>query len=284
MRVLALLLVGALCVGCARQETKTYPIHGQVLAIGATRTDGRAEVTLKHDDIRGFMPAMTMPYFVKDPKGLDGLAAGDIVDATLVLKGSDIYLQGIRKSGHAALAADAKPVRMMDVMQPGDTVPDDLLQDQTGATRKLSDWRGHPLAVTFVYTRCPLPDFCPLMDRHFADLQRAIKNDPQLRDRAHLVSVSFDPSHDTPAAIRAHAEARGADPAVWSYLTGTPAAIDHLTSRFGISAIAEKDAGETFTHNLRTAIVDPKGRLVKTYSGNDWTPADILNDLRVLAR
>jgi protein SCO1/2 len=241
-------------------------------------------VTLKHDDIPGFMPAMTMPYFVKNHRGLDGLAPGDIVDATLVVKGNEVYVEAIRKAGHAALPPDAKPVRIMAVMQPGDEVPDDPLQDQTGATRKLSDWRGRSLAVTFVYTRCPLPDFCPRMDRHFADLQRAIKNEPLLRERVHLVSVSFDPAHDTPAAIRVHAEARGADPAIWSYLTGTPAAIDHLTSRFGVSAIGEKDAGETFTHNLRTAVIDPKGRLVKTYSGNEWTPTDILNDLRVLAR
>jgi protein SCO1/2 len=283
MRVLALLLAGVLA-GCAHDETKTYPIHGQIQAIGGARTDGRAELTLKHDDIPGFMPAMTMPYFVKDPHDVDGLAPGDIVDATLVLKGSQIYLQAIRKAGHAPLPPDARGITIMDVMQAGDEVPDDPLQDQTGATRRLSDWRARALAVTFVYTRCPLPDFCPLMDRHFADLQRAIKDDPRLREKAHLVSVSFDPPHDTPAVIRAHAEARGADPAVWSYLTGTPAAIDHLTSRFGVSAIADKEAAEIFTHNLRTAIVDPGGHLVKIYSGNDWTPADILHDLRVLAR
>ena len=165
-------------------------------------------------------------------------------------------------------------------MNPGDAVPDDALTDQEGQVRKLSDWRGRALAVTFVYTRCPVPDFCPLMDRHFGDLQRAIADDPRLRDRAHLVSVSFDPAHDSPAVIAAHAKARGADPRTWSYLTGTPQAIDHLTSRFGVSTIDERDSGQTITHNLRTAIVDPRGRLVKIYSGNDWRVADVLADLR----
>ena len=159
-------------------------------------------------------------------------------------------------------------------------VPDDPLQDQTGAPRKLSDWRGKALAVTFVYTRCPLPDFCPLMDRHFAELQRAIAGDARLRDRAHLVSVSFDPAHDTPAVIQAHAKMRGADPRTWSYLTGSPDAIEHLTSRFGVSTIAGTDAAQTLTHNLRTAVIDPKGRLVKVLSGNDWTVDQLLADLR----
>jgi len=135
-----------------------------------------------------------------------------------------------------------------------------------------------------VYTRCPLPDFCPLMDRHFGTLQGAIKEDARLRDRAHLVSISFDPAHDTPDAVRKHAETRGADPAIWSYLTGSAGAIEALTSRFGVSTIQETDPNATMTHNLRTAIVDPDGKLVKFYSGNDWTPDALLNDLRAHAR
>jgi protein SCO1/2 len=168
----------------------------------------------------------------------------------------------------------------MEVMNPGDQVPDDELVDQEGRTRKLPDWRGKALAVTFVYTRCPLPDFCPLMDRRFADLQRAIRADRRLAERTHLVSISFDPARDTPDVIRTHATMRGADPQIWSYLTGTKAAIDHVTSRFGVSTIDEKDTAQSITHNLRTAIVDPQGRLVKVYSGNEWTVDAILADLR----
>lgn len=270
--------------GCAREPAKTYPIHGQILAIGSQTSPGRMEVTLKNDDIKGFMPAMTMPYAVKDPAAVSGLSAGDVIDATLVVEGSDVYLEGIRKAGRAPLPPDTKAVKAMDVMQPGDLVPDVTLTDQTGAARKLADWRGKALAVTFVYTRCPLPDFCPLMDRNFEVLQTAIKGDASLRARAHLVSISFDPTHDTPAVIRSHADARGADPAVWSYLTGTPAAIDQMTSRFGVSAMPDKDSPDTMVHNLRTAIVGADGRLVKIYTGNDWTPEALLNDLRAHGR
>jgi protein SCO1/2 len=285
MRLLALLLVPLLLAGCSRSQARQYPLKGQVLAIGPSPAfPGRTELTVRHEDIPGFMPAMTMAYFLKAGESAGGIAAGDLITATLFVNGGDMYLQALHKTGHAPLPAAARPIRIMDVMAPGDQVPDDALVDQSGATRHLSDWRGHALAVTFVYTRCPVPDFCPLMDRHFSDLQRAVLADATLRDKVHLLSVSFDPAHDTPAVIAAHAKKRGADPRVWSYLTGEPAAIDHLTSRFGVSAIAEQDSAESFTHNLRTAVIDRQGRLVTIYNGNEWTVDGLLNDLRAQAR
>jgi protein SCO1/2 len=268
-------------MGCKAESVRTFPLKGQILAIApAARPDGRREITVKHEDIANFMPAMTMAYAVRTPAMLDGLAAGDLFTATLVNEGAEFYLTDLKKTGHAALPPDTGAVKILDVMTPGDEVPDDPLQDQAGVTRKLSDWRGRALAVTFVYTRCPLPDFCPLMDRRFGDLQRAIAADARLRDRVHLVSVTFDPAHDTPAVIQSHARARGADPKTWSYLTGTPAAIDHFTSRFGVSAIAGTDAAETITHNLRTAVIDRNGRLVTIHSGNEWTVDELLAELR----
>jgi protein SCO1/2 len=268
--------------GCrpAAEPDRRYPLRGQILAIGANPVSGLREVSVKHEDIPGFMPAMTMSYTVKVPALLDGLAAGDLFTATLVLKQGEMYLEAIKKTGHQPLPPDAKPVKAMNLMAPGDEVPDDPLTDQTGETRRLSDWRGRALAVTFVYTRCPVPDFCPLMDRRFADLQRAMAADPALRDRAHLVSVSFDPARDTVDAIRAHAKSRGADPRTWSYLTGSPAAVERVTSRFGVSTIVEGDGGQTITHNLRTAVIAPSGRLIKIYSGSEWTVDALLADLR----
>ena len=278
-----LLLIAAGLAGCkAEPAVKSYPLRGQILSI-TPETDGRRAVTVKHEDIPGFMPAMTMAYYVRPPTDLDTVAPGDLVTADLFALG-DTYLANLKKTGHAPLPPDARPVKIMDVMNPGDEVPDDPLIDQTGATRRLSDWRGKAVAVTFVYTRCPLPDFCPLMDRHFGAVQRAMAADPALRDRAHLASISFDPSHDTAGVIAAHATARGADPATWSYLTGSPAAIDRLTSRFGVSTIDDKAPAETLTHNLRTAVVDRKGRLVKILSGPEWTVDELLQDLRAAAR
>ena len=286
VRRLALLLLPiAILAACARTQARQYPLKGQIIAIVESKLfPGRVELTVRHEDIPGFMPAMTMGYFLKEGTRADGLAAGDLFTATLVVNGGELYVQDVRKTGHAPLPAEARPVRIMDVMGAGDTVPDDPLVDQTGTTKRLTDWKGHALAVTFVYTRCPVPDFCPLMDRHFADLQRAILADPALRDRVHLASISFDPKHDTPAVIKAHAKERGADPRVWSYLTGDAAAIDHVTSRFGVSVIPEHDAPESITHNLRTAVIDAQGRLVTIYNGNEWTVDGLLHDLRAQVR
>ena len=280
-QALLLPLLAAVCVSCApsRDPARQYPIRGQILAIGTNPVVGGTEVTGRHEDIPGFMPAMTMAYFLKKGTTAGNAAAGDLFTATLVVNGSELYLQDLRVTGRAPLPPEAKAVKIMDVMSPGDQVPDDPLLDQTGTARKLSDWRGRAVAVTFVYTRCPVPDFCPLMDRQFARLQRIIAADPALRSRVHLASISFDPVHDTLGVIREHAEARGADPALWSYLTGSAAAIDRVTSRFGVSTIQEKDAN-TLTHNLRTAVIDPHGRLVKVYSGNEWTTDALLDDLK----
>jgi protein SCO1/2 len=255
-----------------------------VIAVKESSIPGRIEITVNHDDIPGFMPGMTMGYFLKAGTKADGIGPGDLFAATLVVNGSDVYVEELKKTGHAPLPPAARPIRIMDVMGPGDAVPDDPLVDQTGATRRLTDWQGKALAVTFVYTRCPVPDFCPLMDRHFGELQKAILADAALRDRVHLVSITFDPRHDTADAIKAHAKTRGADPRVWSYLTGDADAIDHVTSRFGVSSIEEHDAPESITHNLRTAVIDRHGTLVTIYNGNDWTVDGLLNDLRAQAR
>ncbi len=275
----ALFACAAVLEGCKAEPDRTYPLRGQILAIEQPRPDGRPQLTVKHEDIPNFMPAMTMPYSVKEPA--DQVRPGDLVTATLVVHSNgEVYLTNLKKTGQADLPAGAGPVKIMDLLKPGDEVPDDPLLDQAGATRRLSDWRGRAVAVTFVYTRCPLPDFCPALDRRFSELQRVISQDAHLRDRVHLVSVSFDPAHDTPAVIESHAKARGADPRTWSYLTGTPAAIDHFTSRFGVSTIADKTAAGTLTHNLRTAVIDRKGRLMKIHSGNDWSVETLLADLR----
>jgi len=274
-KVLGIVALCVLTAACG-EKSQQYPVQGQIIAVSA---DHR-QLTIDHKDIPNFMPAMTMAYYVKEPHDLDGIAAGDLATATLVVKGSEVFLTDIKKTGHAALPPGARPVKAMDVMAPGDTVPDDVLIDQAGAPRKLSEWRGKALAVTFIYTRCPLPDFCPLMDRNFAALQKRIASDASLEGRVHLVSISFDPGHDTPEILQSHANGLHADPRVWTFLTGAPDAIDHVAERFGVSVIHEKDPGQTVTHNLRTEVVDPKGRVTTIYSGNEWTVDQMIDALK----
>lgn len=271
----AVLLVSTLLLG-ACSNAKHYDLTGQVLAVDPTRQI----ITVKHEDIRGFMPGMTMPFKVRDAGELAGRQAGDLITATLVVEDSTGYLRGITKTGEAPLPAGGAPAERPAMLEPGTTVPDVELTDQEGRTRRISEWRGRTIAVTFVYTRCPLPDFCPLMDRHFKAAQAALKADAALAGRVHLLSVSFDPDYDTPAVIAAHAARAGADPALWSYLTGARDAVDRFAGAFGVTVMRDDKPMQEIIHNLRTAVIDADGRLVTVLNGRDWTPDDLVAQLR----
>ena len=259
-----------------RPKPKAYTLHGQLLAI----TPDRRVLTIKHDDIQGFMPAMTMPYEVTDPSIARDLTPGDTLDATLLVFESGVpKLSRITRTGHRAIDEDA-PKPLTGILQPGDVVPDNDLKDLHGAPRRLSDWRGHAVAVTFIYTRCPMPDYCPLMDRQFADVQRRLLADVRLAQTARLISISFDPEYDTPAVMAEHAKRIKADPRVWTLLTGTPANVGAVASAFGVSVIHDQAPPGTLTHNLRTAVIDTTGHVKKIYNGQEWTPEMLITDLR----
>jgi protein SCO1/2 len=270
---------------CTREpEARTYQLTGQVLAVRPETS----EILVKHEDIKDFMPAMTMPYKVKDTALLNGRAPGDLITATLNVAPDLAWLSAIAKTGTAPIPADANTkipaAANVTLLKPGDEVPDTALVDQEGAPLTLVELRDAALVVTFIYTRCPLPQFCPLMDRRFAEIQSLAAADPALRGRVRLLSISFDPAHDTPAALRAHAAKMAADPNVWRFATGGEAVVDRLAATFGINVMREADG--TITHNLRTAVIDPRGRVVSIHDSNAWTAASIADELKaaVLAR
>jgi protein SCO1/2 len=270
---LTLLLV---CAACARGREREYELHGQVLAVDRSRQ----EITIKHDDIRGFMPGMTMPFKVRDAKLLDQRNPGDLVSATLVVEDTEGYLKAITATGHAPPRA-APPARpALDLLNPGDAIPDVALVDQDGTARRLSDWRGRSLAITFIYTRCPLPDFCPVMDRRFAEAQGQILDDAVLRERVHLASISFDPAFDTPQVLAAHAAKVGAHNFAWSFLTGAAADVEPFAARFGVSVIREGANASEVVHNLRTPVIDGSGRLVTVLTGSDWQASELIAALK----
>jgi len=267
---------------CGRKsDQRTYQLQGQVLSIAAPQK----QLTVKHEEIKGLMPAMTMPYTVRDEKLLAGLTPGDLIDATLIVETDDAYLRTIKKVGQAPLEAPppeaSGPVARsgFELLKPGEEVPDTKFVDQDGRKRSFSAFRGSPVVMTFIYTRCPLPTFCPLMDRHFAAMQKPLKEDPAL-GKVHLVTVSFDPKTDTPPVLKKHAKTLNADLSRWTFLTGDRDEIDRFASRFGVSIARAMNDPRDITHNLRTAIVGADGRLVKVYIGNEWSPDQVLADLR----
>jgi protein SCO1/2 len=273
-RILLALLLAAAC-GSA-PATKQYELKGQILGVNPDRN----EMLVKHGDIPGFMPSMTMPYKVGQKELLAGKEPGDLITATLVVSNLEAHLSSVTKTGHVPLdAPDASTVTPGFVMlKEGEEVPDHRLVDEEGAARPLSSLRGHRVALTFMYTRCPLPEFCPLMDRNFVAVQNTIKESPALAD-VRLVSVSFDPTFDTPGVLKQHARTLHADPAIWHFVTADPDSIKAFAAKFGV--VAEQAEGESvITHNLATAVIDPAGRLVTIRSGNHWTPAELVADLK----
>ena len=267
-------LVSSIVVAaCSRGHE--YELRGQVLAVDSAR----GELTIKHEDIKGFMPGMTMPFKVSQPSVMTGIVAGDLVRATLVVEDSRGYLTAVSRTGTAPLT-EAPPRPYVEPLAPGTEVPDVPLLDDTGAARHLADWRGRALAITFIYTRCPLPDFCPLMDRQFASTQELVSADDALRGRVQLLSVSFDPSYDTPPVLATHAKKVGADPGTWSFLTGEEADVESLAARFGVAVMREGSDPGNVVHNLRTAVIDSDGKLVKILNGMQWAPSELVTELR----
>jgi protein SCO1/2 len=266
-----------------RGDQRRFPLQGQVQSIDAPRK----LVVVKHEEITGFMPAMTMPYEVEDAGALATLAPGDLINSTLVVFSNGAHLTNIKKVGTAPLEKPPTEAPMptassgFELLKPGDPVPAASFVDQDGKKRTFAAFKGSPVVMTFIYTKCPLPTFCPLMDRHFATLQKTLKADPALAN-VHLVTVSFDPATDTPPVLKAHARTLGADLTRWTFLTGERDAIDQFAARFGVSVARAMNDPRDITHNLRTVIVKPDGTLAKTYTGNDWSPDQVLADLRAL--
>jgi protein SCO1/2 len=272
-RGILLLLIASAC-SRTPPPPKQFELTGQILAIQPERS----EVLVKHDDIKGFMPAMTMPYKVQDGSLLAGKEPGDLIRATLVVGEVEAHLSSMTKTGHAALDTPPPATDHANILEPGQEVPDVWLVDQDGRPMPFASFRGHRVAMTFIYTRCPLPDFCPLLDRNFADVQSTIAKTPRLSD-VRLVTVTLDPSFDTPAVLKPHAVALSADARVWSFMTGEPSEVSRFSSAFGIYSEADQQHPDQIIHNLRTAVIDPDGRLVKVQSGNSWTAAQLVADL-----
>ena len=271
-------VLAALLACAPRPAGRRYELRGQVLSVRPERR----EIVIRHEDIPGFMPAMTMPFAVKDEALLEGRVPGDRVEGTVVVTDDNAWLERIVKVGFAPVPAEATAVAEPGALTPGSAVPDAAFVDQDGKPRRLADWRGHAVALTFIFTRCPLPDFCPAVDRGFARLQGLVKADAALRAKARLLTVSFDPEHDSPVVLRRHATRLGADPSVWLYLTGDVAEVDEFGRNFGLS-VDRRDSTEGLTHNLRTAVIDPAGRLARIWRGSDWDPAEVAAELRKTA-
>ena len=261
-----------------------------------------SEATIKHEEIKGFMPAMTMPYKVKEAKLLDGIAPGDLINATACRhESNDAFLTGGDQEGRASAppAEDARRCftdagaaswRRFELLKPGEAVPDER-SSWTRTAGSRADFSG------VQRMRRPSCNDVHLYDVSDADILSAARSEfrgraeeaadgsvaGETQGRVQLVSVSFDPATDTPPVLKRATRRRlEADLARWTFLTGDRDDIDRFASRFGVQVARAANNPRDITHNLRTAIVGADGKLVKIYTGNEWTPEQILADLRAL--
>ena len=221
------------------------------------------------EEIPGYMAAMTMEFDVPDAAAA-ALERGDVVSFRLAVTPTHGWIERLAKVGHTELAPE--PPRA--VVEPGAALPDCALVDERGQRFSLGECRGRVLAFTFIYTRCPFPDFCPLLANRFGEVQRALAG---AGDGWRLLSITIDPARDTPAELAAYARRVGAVEGRWRFATGEPAELEKLGAQFGITIVRE---GAVLNHNLRTVVVDAQGRVRRIFSGNDWPAEELAAEMR----
>jgi protein SCO1/2 len=284
LRVRPLLLL--FCVGLGFAACRRAPSNAPVAAEQRANYDARGVVrkvdreanraVIAHEEIPGYMEAMAMEFSVPDPQDLAILQPGDSIAFQLSVTETRSWISRVQTIAKAAVPIPAAVAS--EGGAPGAPIPDCLLLDQDNQRFRLSDFKGSVLAITFIFTRCPLPDFCPRMSEQFSAVQREfLAGDAKW----HLLSVSIDPAYDTPERLAAYAARDHADPTRWTFATGETSDIDNLTSVFGLRA---KREGAELNHTLRTVVVDGAGRVRKVFAGNEWKPAELIDEMtRALA-
>jgi protein SCO1 len=281
-RIIAVLLMVCVWLGvsCRRSgNEKRYDFKGKVVVVEPEKHS----VTVAHEDVEGYMPAMTMPFAVRNESDLQILAKDDEITATLVVDGSNSWLEGLIITRQSA-STSAMPG--VTVAKEGDEVPNFTLRNQDNREIRIQNYRGRTLLLTFIYTRCPVPDYCTLMSNNFAQIDRALSQDAGLYEKTHLLSVSIDPSYDTPQVLRSYGAAhteryQNETFAHWEFAGGTTEQVKKIAEYFGLTYLPEKDQ---IIHGLRTVIISPDGKVAKIYTGNEWKPEEVVEAVKNISR
>lgn len=261
-------------------EQQTFQVRGVIQSI----KPGGLTAVIKHEEIPDYMPAMTMPLDVKDKKELAGLKPGDAITFRMIVTKSDGWIDQVSKVVGAsgvtnAVAPPDKTFRrapVVEALNVGDAVPDYKFTNHLGQAISLAQYQGQALAITFIFTRCPFPLFCPRMTDNFVATQNQLKAQPNGPKNWQLLSLSFDPENDTPAVLKNYAAQHAFDPAHWSFATGDLLTIDGITEQFGLQFWRQDGS---INHNLRTVVIDGRGRVQRIFSGNEWKPEELMAEM-----
>ena len=269
----------------SKNASQQYPVRGIVVSIDPSN----GEVLLKHDAIPGLMPAMTMSYRLENPSILSELHPGDLITATLLADHDAAGPTNLRLTNIVVIAQarpDYRPDVNYHVPAKGDDVPDFTLLNQSGRTIDLKQFRGKVVLMTFIYTRCPLADFCPRMSRNFATIDKTLQSDPALYKNTHLLSVSFDPTYDTPKVLRSYGGAYTGNYVKetfqhWDFAAPSVAELPKMEQFFDVGVTPAKNG--TLQHSLSTVVIGKDGKIFAFWPTNDWTPAEVLAEVHSAA-
>lgn len=276
-----LLMGGYLALADETAETN-YQVQGILEKIAP---DGH-QATIHNDNIPGYMMEMTMDFAVKDTNDLKGMAPGDKIAFTLTVTRDDSWIRNVRRVGHSSEAMTnrmAMPAMSDDTeLGPGDLLPDATLIAENGREVHFQDFRGRAVAFTFFYTRCPLPNYCPRMNRNFAEARDLMLADSHGPTNWEFLSISFDPQFDTPQVLTSYGGFyRGGNPKQWLFAAASTNSLPALAAGLDLMVVRQ---GSALSHNLRTVLLDTHGRIFHQFDGNEWTPQDLARALGAAAR
>ena len=260
-----------LAASCGSGPARTYEAAGQITAIAEDRTS----VTIAHEDIKGFMPAMTMLFPVKDSAELAGISRNDLVRFDLMVTPQESWAANLRRTGRGEESPAATSTAA--TLSPGEELRPFTLLNQHGTPVELADFAGKPLAITFIFTRCPIPEYCPRFTDNFARVQRTLAD--RFPGQFQLLSVTVDPEYDTPQVLEEYGKRNGADFAIWSMLTGGEDEIRKLAGQFGVQFWTD---GATITHTGICVLIRSDGTVHKIHRGNIWTAGEIIQNMEHL--
>jgi protein SCO1 len=284
-------LLLAVAAGCKQESStptapaasaaKSFAVRGIVKAIA---TDGRA-ATIKHEEISGYMKAMTMDFSVRNTNELAGIAPDDEITFKLRVTDTDDWIEDVRfVAHHVAEVTNGTftfhvPNRQLN---PGDALGDFELTSEAGKIVHSSDFHGRAVAFTFFFTACPLPEFCPRMNRNLAEARKLLLAQTNAPANWQLLSISFDSNFDQPEMLGGYGDFyRGGDTNRWLFAVASTNTLAELAPKVGLNFWRE---GGSISHNLRTVVLDGDGKIFKQFDGNDWTAQELAEAIATAAQ
>ena len=281
---LCLFIIGCQPESAPSANAKRFDLSGKVVSV----EPGKHIITVAHDDIKDYMPAMTMPFTVKGSDWVFGVVKpGNRIAAAYVVDGTDSWLEEVVITQEGSVETNS--ASGTPEPKPGDEVPNYRLVNQNGDAIRIHDYKGKALLLTFIFTRCQDPNQCTLMSGNFANIHQELEKQPEIRNKTHLLSITFDPEYDTPKVLRSYGSAytgKYTDETFdhWEFASGTQDEVKKVAQYFGMRYHRDEAGKEQMIHTLATALIGPDSKLVKIYRVNEWTPEEVLGHLKEAVR